>query len=392
MRARAFSACVNGDIMKKKLLCIGCISLAIIALTSFASCGLYEYPNKQENSSSTGGFTPEISQDGQVNIIITDPSLYNEYITESLPQVISRVKSSVVGIKVNVGQEAVIGTGTVIANSDNGLYTYIATSHSLLAGATSVVVQNFARGDEFNATPVGTDPVTDICIIRINANLTPATFYTDTSSVMAGQEVFALANAMGQQTVIVNDGIISAAGYKLDVGEGNVNEIFLTNLNLRSTSFGGGLFAKTGGFLLGMVCASEENSSHSYVIPADTLRNISAKIIEKGYVEGRYKLGVTVKDNKSGWGITESVSVSALEQDGSIYANGLGLEVDDIILSIVYGGTTYTIQRAEAFYSYLYSFDFKIGDVVTFNVERKGARSQISVEIKQYNYFNFEKE
>ena len=75
--------------------------------------------------------------------------------------------------------------------------------------------------------------------------------------------------------------------------------------------------------------------------------------------------------------------------DGCVYAEGFGVKVGDTILSLVYDGSEYAINKAEDFYYYLYNFDFKIGEKIIFNVERNSTRSQISIEIIQYDYFSF---
>ena len=361
------------------------LTFILIFCLSFGAC----YIPTNNSSSSSGGFSPDDGAEVNVNIAVTDPTLYSEYLAESLPVVIKRISKSVVGVQIQRDGKSINASGIVVATSKDGLYTYVATSHSLIAGASSVTVKNYERMDEFSASPVGTDPVTDICVIRINANLTPAVLYSDFSTLLAGESVVGISDSLGAQGVSSSSGIVSFVGYAYDSGENNVNDILVADLDCYTATLGSGVFSQTGGFLLGMVRHGNKESSYSYVVPADHLRVVCSQIIQKGYVEGRYKFGIEVEDNKSSWGITESVAITHLSEDGTLYAKGLGLMVGDNVMSMTYKGTLYTIHRKEDLYSYLYNIDFAIGDIITFTIERKGTSSQVSVAIEQYDYFSF---
>ncbi|MBQ3572407.1 MAG: serine protease [Clostridia bacterium] len=374
--------------MKRKISALISILIVSVMTVCFASCDINLPTEPTSADSSTGTFVPGVSENVSVNIVVTDPSLYAEYTAQSLAETIERVKKGIVGITVKFDNTTILGSGTVIACVQESEYTYIATSHSLIAGASSVSVKDLQTGDVYDATPVGTDPITDICVIRINAIMTPCEFYSECSTVKAGEPVFACSDVLGSQVCVTTNGILGATEYKYDAGENNVNDLFIADLTTSYSSLGGALFTEKGGFLLGMIRTGAMPQMPAFVIPSDTLLTICTEIIENGYVEGRYKLGVTVEENKSGWGITESIKVTELAQDGCIYAEGLGLKVGDTILALNYKGSEYAINKAEDFYSYLYTFEYEIGDTITFTIERNSTRAQVSITIIQYDYFS----
>lgn len=371
----------------KKLFKIFTLILAVILCIGAQACNVTNGGGKDPSNQQNNGFTPDDKVEVDASIVTTDPSLYQEYQEQSLPVVLNRVKAGVVAINVTSTNVTTFGSGIVIANSSDGQYTFIATSHSLVSTATAVSVVDYITKTEYSASPVGTDPITDICVLRIAGNLPSSILYAQTSNILAGESVFALGNVMGSQSIIASSGMISATNYQVSAGEGRYNSYFLTNADYAPGSLGGGVFTQTGGFLVGMFCTGSVTSLPAYIIPADVLAKVCQEIMENGYVLGRYKLGVTVADNKSGWGITESVSVTKLASDGCLYANGTGLSEGDIIHSFVYDKTNYPVTKAEEFYNYLYSLNFAIGDQIIFNVERNGTKTQVVVVIKQYDYF-----
>ncbi len=379
----------EGESMKKNIKRL-LISLIMIIVLGLLGCNLRDKGDNQDNSDSAGTFVPEQNLNVTVEFVVTDPLLYEQYQAQGLPEVIERIAPSVVGITVSTDNSTASGTGIVVANNEAEELTFIVTSHSLIAGAKNVTVTDFSTGKEYSASPVGTDPQTDICLIKISAFLQKSIIYAESSTLKTGTGILSLSNVMGSQKIFASTGIIGATDFVMSAGEGKSNSLTLANLLWTNNSMGGGIFTQEGGYLVGMICTGSTPNMPAYVINADTIKEVCEKILETGVVEGRYKLGISVADNKSGWGITESVSIIQLAPDGCMYADGAGLKEGDIIESFVYDGTTYQINKTEDLYGYLYGFDFDIGDRVVFNIERTGTRTQIEITIKQYNYFDYQ--
>ena len=344
--------------------------------------------NPPAGNSSSGNSNPSVElEPGDIVFSVIDSTLYSQYVEEELCTVINRVKSSVVGITIVTDEQKIYGSGVVIGASENDGRSYVSTSHDLVRKAQSVTVVDYLTGETYSGKPVGTDPLTDICVLEIDAVLTPAIFCPEEQPISTGMKVFSLANVLGSQTLVASDGIVSATNFIYDVGEGKENNLFLTNITNMQNLLGGGIFTQKGGFLIGMVRSGWEEGMPSFAISASELLQVSQQLVEYGFVKGRYKFGIQLEDNKGSWGITESVEVTALEEDGLLYANNLGLKVGDYLTSVIVNGETFTIKQSTDLFDCLYEYDFEIGDKITFVVQRNGTHAQITVEVVQYSYF-----
>ena len=165
----------------------------------------------------------------------------------------------------------------------------------------------------------------------------------------------------------------------------------LTDAFVNENSAGGGAFTAKGGFLTGIIdnTVSGKNNWQGFIIPSDVVESVCTEIIREGVVVGRYKLGISVTDSLTAWGVYDSIVVTSVSQDGSIYANGAGLRVGDIIRGIGYAqtGDVYPAS-ANDLYEYLYNVcEFKVGDKITFFIERNNTNDSITITISQYDYF-----
>ncbi len=368
----------------KILQAIFCLTIGFV----LSSCSIFGGDNSSVDSSDPlGGGEIEVNE---VVFSVIDPILQEQYVKEELPDLIKRIRGSVVGLTVTLSsKETIFASGIVISRSNDGLSTYIATSHSSIVNAETVTVVDYKTGKSYNASPVGSDELTDVCVLKINADdLELAIFCNDLETVEVGSKVIALANVIGEQTLLASDGIISAVNFACDGGEQNIVNLYLTSVNAACTSLGGGVFSQQGGFLLGMIRTGSSNGMPTPFLPADELLSVCSEIIENGYVLGRYKFGITVQENKSSWGLPESVTVKSLSSDGLLYAGGLGLKEGDVIRSLTVKGVQHVINQSEDIYDCLYGTEFAIGDHISFDIVRNNVNMLITVSVVQYDYFN----
>ena len=178
-----------------------CVSLILITILTFFGCNIGGGANNPEDSVPEGTFVPEQNLNVTVEFVVTDPLLYEQYQAQGLPEVVERIAPSVVGISVSTDNSTASGTGIVVANNESEELTFIVTSHSLIAGAKNVTVIDFTTGEEYSASPVGTDPQTDICVIKISAFLPKTIMYAQSSTLKAGVSILSLSNLMGSQKV-----------------------------------------------------------------------------------------------------------------------------------------------------------------------------------------------
>lgn len=393
--------------------------LCVFTCVTFLGCYIPKNDENPTDNSQDSVFSRDDTSDiVSVNFTIADSNQMQSYENEPLSDIIERVSESVVTVEAESSSGKTYGSGVVIATSDDNSTSYIAISHHIIVGAQTVGVK--AKGDTKIrlAKPIGTDPETDLCVIAVSGTLKKVVFYpentlsekdegkqeTDVETlqaegtqnrIKAGKSVISVADPFGMGYITASRGIVSMVGYMADVGEGKYTEYMLTDAFVNENSTGGGLFTEQGGYLAGIITDGINNKSkwNGFVLPVETVQCVCAEIIENGYVLGRYKLGFTVEDNRSGWGITESIKVTDVAEDGSFYADGNGLRKGDLIRSFSYKGTDYDISKSEQLYGYFYDTFvsgkevLSVGDKIKFKIERNGTEQEIDLVIKQYDYF-----
>ena len=174
--------------------------------------------------------------------------------------------------------ESSLGSGVVV--SGNG---YILTNHHVIAGADDIVVE-LKDGRVSQASVVGTDPDTDIAVLKIELNNLPKLILT-TSPGRVGDLVFAIGNPFGVgQTVTM--GILSATG-RNQVGVANYENFIQTDAAINPGNSGGALI-NVRGELIGINTAIFTRSGGSngigFAIPASIATDIMQELIDHGQV------------------------------------------------------------------------------------------------------------
>ena len=174
--------------------------------------------------------------------------------------------------------ESSLGSGVIV--SGNG---YILTNHHVIAGADDIVVE-LKDGRVAQASVVGTDPYTDIAVLKIELNNLPKLILT-TSPGRVGDLVFAIGNPFGVgQTVTM--GILSATG-RNQVGVTNYENFIQTDAAINPGNSGGALI-NVRGELIGINTAIFTRSGGSngigFAIPASIATDIMQELIDHGQV------------------------------------------------------------------------------------------------------------
>ena len=174
--------------------------------------------------------------------------------------------------------ESSLGSGVIV--SGNG---YILTNHHVIAGADDIVVE-LKDGRVAQASVVGTDPDTDIAVLKVELNNLPKLILT-TSPGRVGDLVFAIGNPFGVgQTVTM--GILSATG-RNQVGVTNYENFIQTDAAINPGNSGGALI-NVRGELIGINTAIFTRSGGSngigFAIPASIATDIMQELIDHGQV------------------------------------------------------------------------------------------------------------
>jgi serine protease Do len=190
------------------------------------------------------------------------------------------------------GKQTLQGLGSGVIVSPDG---YILTANHVVSGADEIMVGLGTDLRKFKAKKVGTDPGTDVALLKIEEKNLPAITFADSEKARAGDIVLAIGNPFGlRQTVTM--GIISAVG-RGGMGIVDYENFIQTDAAINMGNSGGAL-VDTQGHLLGINTAifsrSGGNQGIGFAIPANLARDVMQSLREKGRVVRGY-VGATVQ-------------------------------------------------------------------------------------------------
>ena len=178
---------------------------------------------------------------------------------------------------------------------------HIVTNHHVVEGARSVEV-SFSNNESMKARVVGTDPATDLAVLKVDARsraLTPLPL-GDSENVRVGEAVFAIGNPLGRERSITS-GIVSALQREIDAGRRyRIGHVIQTDAALNKGNSGGPLL-NVRGEVIGVNTAIQTADANStgnigigFAIPVNTVKDVAGQLIENGKVEHAF-LGISVQ-------------------------------------------------------------------------------------------------
>jgi len=240
----------------------------------------------------------------------------------SIEKVAAAVLPSVVSVQVSGAQGSGEGSGVILSTSG-----YVLTNNHVVEGASRLTVR-LQDGRSATATVVGTDPTSDLAVIRISglSGLTPATLGSS-GALKVGQTVVAVGSPLGLEGT-VTAGIVSALNRPVTTGgSGGQNAILdaiQTDAAINPGNSGGAL-ADLDGKVVGINSAiatlgsSVGGTSGSiglgFAIPIDQAKRIADEIIRQGYAT-RAQLGVGVADADQGAALSQVTAGGPADRAG----------------------------------------------------------------------------
>jgi putative serine protease PepD len=295
--------------------------------------------------------------------------------TTGLVQLYKNVSPGVVDITVDTTQSG--GFGDQQATAEGSGFEIdtngdIVTNQHVVAGANSITVR-FKDGSTAKATLVGSDPSTDLAVIKVNVDaskLHPLSF-GDSSTVQVGQPVAAIGSPFGLPESLTS-GIVSALDRTITAPNNfSISGAIQTDAAINHGNSGGPLL-NSDGQVIGVNSQIESdgggNEGVGFAIPSNAVKNIANTLIAGKTVQHAY-LGVTVGDSTSGAGAAiESVK-------SGTPADSAGIEAGDVVTKI----DGVTVDNADDLTAKISAH--QPGDKVTLTVTRSGATKTIDVTL-----------
>jgi putative serine protease PepD len=217
------------------------------------------------------------------------------------------------------------GSGFVYDNAG-----HIVTNNHVVEGQTSIKVR-FSDGKTYDATLVGTDPSTDLAVIKVDApasELHPLAL-DDSSGVQVGDGVVAIGSPFGLSET-VTAGSVSAVNREIQAPSGaTIPGAIQTDAAINHGNSGGPLLDLSGkvvGVNAQIESDSGDNAGVGFAIPSNTVKSVVAQLLSGGTVQHAY-LGVSIEDANG-----QGASVQQV-QSGSP-ASKAGLQVGDVITAV----------------------------------------------------------
>ncbi|MDA8692580.1 trypsin-like peptidase domain-containing protein [Saprospiraceae bacterium] len=273
------------------------------------------------------------------------------------------------------------GTGSGVIISSDG---YIVTNNHVVDNSDII---NVALTDKkmYKAIKIGTDPSTDLALLKIEATGLTAVKFADSDKVRVGEWVAAIGNPFSYLESTVTAGIVSAKGRDLDIikGKYNIEEFIQTDAAINPGNSGGAL-VNVDGDLVGINTAiatpTGVYAGYSFAIPSNIVMTIIEDIKANGNIE-RGRLGI------EGFELNpENVEELKLDTKKGFYVEsvvkGSGAQFAGVLPGdIVIEANNLTINKFDDLYKIV---EFaKVGDKIDLEVIRSNKRIQIAVYLKK---------
>lgn len=367
------------NLTRKSLALIIVICVAVSAVAGFGGAlignsltggAVYNHGSTKKASATASGYTLEDATGSNMTV---------QEITDAAKPSVVEIKTESVTSDAWMQQYVTEGAGSGVIITNDG---YIVTNNHVIDGAGKVTVTT-ADGSEYEARIIGSDSMTDVAVLKINAKgLTPAT-YGNSDQLSVGDLAVAIGNPLGELGGTVTAGIISALDRELVI-DGQAMTLLQTDSSINPGNSGGGLF-NSDGQLIGVVVAKSSGSDVEglgFAIPINTAADVAQQLMDNGYVKGQPSTGMTYTEGSEQSGGFDmffdsySSGVYIYSVDGK-NAKKAGFKSGDM----VYAVDDEVIGSFEDLSSIITSH--KVGDTITYTIVRDGRTMDISFELEE---------
>jgi serine protease Do len=277
------------------------------------------------------------------------------------------------------------GSGVIITADG-----YVVTNNHVVESAAKDGIEvTLPDKSTLKATLVGTDPTTDLAIIKVDGKNLPAAALGNSDNLLVGEWVLAIGNPLGFLTSTVTQGIISAMGRNIDIirstqGRANyaIENFIQTDAAINPGNSGGALVNMNGemiGINTAIATTNGRFQGYGFAIPVNLVKTVASDLIRYGEVRRGY-IGVQIKAvdqtlaDAIGLKEAKGVFVDGVVKGGA--GDVAGLKDGDVILSID-GRETNAPNELQSYIATKH-----IGDDVALKVYRDGKTLEKKVALK----------
>ena len=318
----------------------------------------------------------------KLNIVSSQESSDTTFSDEEGALCLQDIYSSVIDSVVSISSMTSSGTssGTGIIMSSDG---YVITNHHVITGALVISVLT-NDNQEFEAALVGSDEMSDLAVLKIDARGLQAAEFGDSSKLRVGDSVVAIGDPLGVQLRgTMTNGIISAINRDLTVGDRTMT-LIQTNAALNNGNSGGPLI-NCYGQVIGIntvkmssyYTATASVEGLGFAIPISVAKPIIDELIENGYVAGRPAIGISGDSlpsyYRTYYRLPDGVYVTSVNEGSD--AKAKGIREGDIVTAIN-GERISSIDELNTVKN-----QYAAGDEVTLTIYRSGAYYEVTVTL-----------
>ena len=245
-------------------------------------------------------------------------------------------------------REAQVGLGSGVIVDSSG---YLLTNNPVIDGADDIEVM-LADGRQARAKLVGTDPESDVAVLKIELDRLPAIAFGDAEQLQVGDVVLAIGNPFGVGQTVTS-GIVSALG-RNQLGINTFENFIQTDAAINPGNSGGALVDANGN-LLGINTAIYSRTGGSlgigFAIPVTTARQVMESLIKEGSVTRGY-IGVEQREltpeiaQTLNLPIKQGVLITGVQQSGPAAAGGV--RPGDVVVAVAGKPVVNTVQLLNA--------------------------------------------
>ena len=269
-----------------------------------------------------------------------------------------------------------VGSG-VIFQADG----YVVTNNHVIEGANEIIV-SLSDGRTINGKLIGADALTDIAVVKIDANDLPVAAWGNSDDIVVGEPAIAIGNPLGLEFMgSVTVGVVSALNRTLDISDRRL-KLIQTDAAINPGNSGGAL-ANADGQVIGINSAKLAASGvegMGFAIPSNTVKAIVEELMAKGYIARPY-MGVTIFDPETaaryGYQLNIKKGVYVFRVSLNSPVGRAGMQRGDVILRVD-GKETDSVGQIKDIIA-----EHKVGDKITLTVEREGQNIDIPLTLEE---------